>query len=145
MPVLDTVFSYSSTSTQRGLNGIRNIHCCDYFKTWKSSTIKTSRLRREDYRLLEIVLHGELSVAIATEGHLLEAQSPLTQHTWRHTGQQVISSSENPRKATIEEKRRRRKNLEKTASTQTFPYSRSGRACLSYDELGCSGFRLHPS
>ena len=38
----DTFFSYSSISIQRCLNGIYNIHCCEYFKTWNSSKMRRS-------------------------------------------------------------------------------------------------------
>ena len=38
----DTIFSYPSISIQRCLNGIHNIHCCEYFKTWNSSKMQRS-------------------------------------------------------------------------------------------------------
>ena len=109
--------------------------------------------RMEDHRLPKIVLYGELSTGHRDRGapkkrykdslkkslstchidHRQWSALAADRGAWRHAVHQSVSSFESNRRATLEEKRSRRKNRVATAPTpeSSFPCSRCGRVCLS--------------
>ena len=109
--------------------------------------------RMEDHRLPKIVLYGELSTGHRDRGapkkrykdslkkslstchidHRQWSALAADRGAWRHAVHQSVSSFESNRRATLEEKRSRRKNRVATALTpeSSFPCSRCGRVCLS--------------
>ena len=109
--------------------------------------------RMEDHRLPKIVLYGELSTGHRDRGapkkrykdslkkslstchidHRQWSALAADRGAWRHAVHQSVSSFESNRRATLKEKRSRRKNRVATAPTpeSSFPCSRCGRVCLS--------------
>ena len=109
--------------------------------------------RMEDHRLPKIALYGELSTGYRDKGapkkrykdslkkslgvchidHRQWSTLAADRKIWRHTTHQAISSFEDSRRASLKNKRQRRKNRETLAPNpdQTFTCSRCGRTCLS--------------
>jgi len=128
--------------------------------------------RMEDHRLPKIVLYGELSsghrdvgapkkcykdslkksLSVCQIDHRQWSTLAADRDEWRRSVCQAVSSFECCRRASLEDKRRRRKNRDALATIrdQTFVCSRCGRICLSRIGLtshqrACSRRGPHPS
>ncbi|KAL8569423.1 hypothetical protein ACOMHN_054138 [Nucella lapillus] len=107
---------------QRCLRSILNIHWSDFVTNVE--VLEQAGITRIEAMLLKTQLRWAGHVS-RMEGWRTIACRRSSSKAWRHTVHQSVSSFENNRRATLEEKRRRRKNRVATAQTSelTFPCS----------------------